>query len=160
MLAQGRGTWAVSQKAKWILLFFKKHFWHSHPVRVIALTGPCGSIYSSSSGSLSTAGRCKKITCTVYRTVYGLSLTLTSFLAVSDYFYGYFLIRKNTLLWRVILFLSFSRVKKVKSLMFLKFSFHAHQTQLDGGFILSAYRLVYKCPKPTLKWLEQSAVWL
>ena len=36
------------------------------------------------------------------------------------------------------MFLSFSRVKKVKSLMFLEVSFDAHQTRLNEGFILSA----------------------
>ena len=81
--------------------------------------------------------------------MYGLSLTLTSFLRSQIIFHGYFLVRKNILLWRVILFLSFSRVKKVKSLMFLELIFHAHQTRLNEGFILSAYRLVCKYPKPT-----------
>ena len=33
--------------------------------------------------------------------------------------------------------------------MFLEFSFHAHHTRLNAGFILSAYRLVCKYPKPT-----------
>ena len=39
--------------------------------------------------------------------------------------------------------------------MFLEFSFHAHQTRLNEGFILSAYRLVCKYLKPS-KMIETS----
>ena len=129
--------------------YFPKSIWHHF--RIVALTGPGGGIYSSSSGTLSTAGRCKKTPCTVYRVPYRVRSQSDpdKFFAVSDYFHGYFLVRKNILLWRVILFLSFSRVKKVKSLMFLELIFHAHHARLNEGFILGAYRSVFKYQEPT-----------
>ena len=105
-----------------------------HPVRIVALTEPGGGIYSSSSGTLSTARRCKTIPKRVRS-----PFDPDKFFAVPEYFHGYILIRKQILIRRVILFLSFSRVKKVESLVFLEFGFHAHQKRLNGGFILSAY---------------------
>ena len=112
--------------------YFPKSIWH--PVRIVALTEPGGGIYSSSSGTLSTARCCKTIPKRVRS-----QFDPDKFFAVPEYFHGYILIRKQILIRRVIIFLSFSRVKKVESLVFLEFGFHAHQKRLNGGFILSAY---------------------
>ena len=76
----------------------------------------------------------------VQRGVVKRYLTVCDLFAVPNYFSWIFPGTENILLCRVIIFLFFSRVKKVKSLMFLEFSFHAHQTRLNIGFLLERLR--------------------
>ena len=128
-----------------IVLFFKKHL---TPRSYCNLTGQGGAgIYSSSSVTLSTAGCCKKIPQGVRS-----KRDPDKFFFDPKLFFMDISLQGKIFFFEESFYCCHSRgLKKVKSLMFLEFIFHAHHTRLNEGFILIVYRSVYKYPRPTTK---------